>query len=291
MMIESLLRRPDTLVLPERRPLKGRTIVTIGGGRGIGAAENILFANLGARVVTIHKDTEKEKRFTPILAAICATGSPVMSLVGDITDLSIQQRLLDAALTFSDSIYAVNINAAGGIVGSEEVATALNVGMPRRIIDLFLPHMERGGSFLYPESLWSQFYPQVTMIPGYDRVAATKHQAAQLLIAHIPRFHEYGVNLRRLSGHAVEGTMMIDLVLRKRYFEVYAALQATCPGGQFPGVHDMAMAAAHSLLDTTASSGEVLYVLGRGYWGHVTDEQLMARYIETINSALSSTIN
>lgn len=138
------LRQPDVLLTPEERPFKGGTVVTFGGSRGIGAAVNSLFAELGADIVTIHKDPTKEKRQAAVLEKIKEAGSQVRSIIGDITEIETQQRVLEAAQGLGN-IFVLNINAAGGAVGKKEEARKLNVAMPPQVVKTFLPYMIEGG--------------------------------------------------------------------------------------------------------------------------------------------------
>lgn len=298
--VEGFLRRPDLseILAQSEIPFWGDTVVTIGGARGIGAATALEFALHGANTVMVHRGELKERKYADVLKqfegirAFGGVGVGFDRIKGDITEESVQEQVLQAALNFG-SIAVLDINAAGGAIGGDtEAARRLNVEMPQQMVDKFLPHMEKGGVIVYPSSVWSTYWSKdedegVRMLPGYQVTAETKHEAEEFLISQAGKFAEHGVALRIICGHVVSDTDIIRL-FRLRNKDAFAALETTTIGGEFPTTEDMAQATIESVLDPNLPSVARIYVLGRGpdARGYVADEQALQGYIQRINTAL-----
>ena len=128
----------------------GRTAVVTGGGRGIGAATALGFAQLGADVVIASRSGDELAR---VRADVEALGVSCLPVEVDIRDVAAVERLRDATLEHFGSVDYL-INNAGGQFMADPFA--ISDGGWRAVIDLNLngtwnvtsrfarPMMERG---------------------------------------------------------------------------------------------------------------------------------------------------
>lgn len=91
--------------------LQGKTAIVTGAGRGVGQATAKRLSAAGARVLVNDMD---ESEANACVAAIHSSGGQAVACVGDITDASFPERLIDTALESFGGIDIV-VNNAGYI--------------------------------------------------------------------------------------------------------------------------------------------------------------------------------
>jgi 2-dehydro-3-deoxy-D-gluconate 5-dehydrogenase len=105
------LPSPDLFRTARRfRPLAGRTVLVTGASRGIGAAIAIALADAGAAVALAGRD---EAALAQTAATASASGTRVVTLTGDVSDVATCERLVAGAVDALGRI-DVLVNAAGG---------------------------------------------------------------------------------------------------------------------------------------------------------------------------------
>lgn len=261
----------DTFPIPDilrssERPLAGKTGVITGTSRGIGARTAVAFAKAGAdRVIGTHMNPHPKRiGMQEGVLAECRMANPTgefLSVLGDITDPTHRQSLLDAAIGSSNGqVDALVLSAAGGLERGKDpsYAMAINYEANIALLDLFKPHMRKGSLVIFTQSLWGHLYGEVTQEPEYEPIAESKNAFEVELLRQIPFLVERGINVGILVGDVVKGTAVFLLAERKDK-ERLEAEEAFVPGGRYPDPDDM----ANALLDMVLrprESGFIKYV-------------------------------
>lgn len=231
------------------RPLQGKVAVITGTSRGIGAEIAKSLAEAGADIIGTHVNLQYEGRASRVEQEVLSHGVNMKSTLADITETLGRQSLRESALSDSDGIDYLILNAAGGLEQGkgEGWAEKINIEAQLALVDEFLPHLRPSGKIIYLTSLWAHYYGEVKMIPGYESVARTKHAAEQALRERMPQFSAQDVRFGVLCGHIITGTAAHSL-FRLADREGLQRLEATAEGGSFPTAVDMGKAAREMIM-------------------------------------------
>lgn len=242
----------------ERHPV---ALVT-GGSRGIGAATARALAERGYDVALTYRD--KAARASEVVAEIERGGRDAVAFGGDITKLADVARLFAGLAAWRDRLDALILNASGGL---ERAALAEDPNYPMRInrdaqialLDGALPLMRSGGTVVLVTSHWAHLYGQVTQLPNYEAVAASKHAGEVTLRARQAEMAPRGIRLLVVTGDLIEGTITPRLLERKAPGLTGARREQL---GKLPTAADMGDAIAAAVADPALPSGHTIVIGG-----------------------------
>ena len=196
-----------------RRELRGKVIIITGASSGIGAATAIECANAGMHVVINARRTEK---LQAVAEQVRQAGTDVETVIGDVTDNGISQRMLDAAQQRFGRFDAVFANAGYGLekpaveVGGDELRHIFDVNFfaaseliheaAHRLISDHRP-----GHLLMCSSCLAKF-----TLPNYSAYSATK--AAQAHLCRAMRIE--------LEPHTIDVSSVHPITTSTELFEV-----------------------------------------------------------------------
>jgi NAD(P)-dependent dehydrogenase (short-subunit alcohol dehydrogenase family) len=152
-----------------------RTVVVTGGGRGIGRAIALSFAEPGAHIVITSRTTEQLEHTA---ADIKAKGAEATTITMDVSD---EASVAHGFGSLHGRVTAVNVLINNAGVGGGEVVQGSDVARWRRTIDTnltgmylvtrqILPLMAEGGRIINLSSVLGRFG-----VPGYTAYCASKH--------------------------------------------------------------------------------------------------------------------
>jgi ketoreductase len=152
-----------------------RTVVVTGGGRGIGRAIALSFAEPGAHIVITSRTTEQLEQTA---ADIKARGAEATAITMDVSD---EASVAHGFGSLHGRIKDVNVLVNNAGVGGGEVVQGSDVERWRRTIDTnltgmylvtrqILPLMAQGGRIVNLSSVLGRFG-----VPGYTAYCASKH--------------------------------------------------------------------------------------------------------------------
>lgn len=126
---------------------KNKSVIVTGAGSGIGRAAAIQFANQGAKVLVADLN---EKTANEVVAEIHALGGVALAITGDMSDQSVVDKVINAAISTHGGL-DVLVNNAGimdSMSANDEVSTAewdrvlrVNLTAPFLLSRAALPHM------------------------------------------------------------------------------------------------------------------------------------------------------
>ncbi len=198
-------------------PLQGKVALVTGASRGIGAATAIKLAALGADLAVNYRS--KSARAEEVAREITDLGRRAICVQADVTIESELEAMMAAIQRTFHRLDLLVLNASGGLEKgkAEDYAMALNHDAQLRAAKLASRIMPRvGGRIVFVTSHWAHFYGQKPVIPEYEMVAKSKHAGEQALREYIFKSGELGVSLVVVSGDAIEGTITLRLLERRR---------------------------------------------------------------------------
>lgn len=242
----------------ERRPV---ALVT-GGSRGIGAATARALAEHGFDVALTYRD--KAARAGEVVAEIERSGGHALALGGDITRPDDVTHLYAELAIWRDHLDVLILNASGGL---ERAALAADPDYPMRInrdaqialLDTALPLLRDSGTVVLVTSHWAHLYGQVTQLPNYESVAASKHAGEAALRARQAKLAGWGIRLLVVTGDLIEGTITPRLLERKAPGMTNARREQL---GKLPTAADMGEAIAAAVVNPAFPSGHTIVIGG-----------------------------
>ncbi|TSC65141.1 MAG: short-chain dehydrogenase/reductase SDR [Candidatus Doudnabacteria bacterium Gr01-1014_77] len=260
---------PTSAEIKETQPLKGKLVVITGTSRGIGSKLPLPFAEAGADIVGTHVSPgdRSERRQQGVINQVREVNPEANfeSVLVDITDSGQQWELLTIAVggdvyNPTRKVDVLVLNAAGGLEEGkgEDWADRINHEAQIELVQLFLPHMQKGGQIIFMQSLWSHYYGQTKQYAIYEPVARTKHAAEAALRSGIPEFEKRGVKLSVLVGDVIRDTSVHSMFSRVFKADLIE-LESTVPGGKFPDADEVATVVRDMVLNP-GENGATRYI-------------------------------
>lgn len=237
------------------------TALITGGSRGIGAATAVALATRGYDSIITYRN--KAARAEGVVAEIAAHGRRGLALAADMTKAADVAALFARAAAWTDGLDLLVLNASGGLerdllAEDPDYPTRLNRDAQLATVDAALPLLRRGGAIVFITSHWAHRYGQITQLPAYEAVAASKHVGEVALRARQEEFAARGIRLLVVTGDLIEGTITPKLLARAAASQ---GLSADTPH-DLPTARAMGEAIAAAATDPTLPSGHTT-VVGR----------------------------
>ncbi len=241
----------------ERTP----TALITGGSRGIGAATALALAARGCDSIVTYRN--KAARAEGVVTEIAARGRRGLALAADMTRADDVAALFARAATWADGLDLLILNASGGLerdllAEDPDYPTRLNRDAQLATVDAALPLLRQGSTIVFITSHWAHRYGQVTQLPAYEAVAASKHAGEVALRTRQEEFAARGIRFLVVTGDLIEGTITPKLLARAAAVQ---GLAADTPH-DLPTATEMGTAIAVAALDRTLPSGHTT-VVGR----------------------------
>jgi NAD(P)-dependent dehydrogenase (short-subunit alcohol dehydrogenase family) len=223
--------------------LAGKVALVTGGGKGIGRAIALAYADEGADVAVVGRD---EAALQEVADAIAARGRTGLALAGDISDVAGLPALFDRA-TEALGALDVLVNNAGQqhTAPAEELTEAQwDATMDTNLKALFFCSQEAGRRFLARGeggrivNVGSTY--SVVAWPEFSAYCASKGGVIQLTRALAVEWAKHGINVNAVGPTAVYTDMMREMLDDPGFREAYLP---RVPGGEFPQPEDIAAAA------------------------------------------------
>jgi len=243
-------------VTETRRP----TVLITGGSRGIGAATARALAHQGYDVALTYHN--KRARAEEVADEVRRTGVRTLVVACDITRPDDVASLYAELQAWAARLDLLVLNASGGLE-RERLATdpdypmRINRDAQRQVLDGALSLMATGSSVIFVTSHWAHLYGQVSQLPVYEPIAASKHAGEAMLRARIGELALAGIRLLVVTGDLVEGTITPRL-LERAAPGLTAQRRETL--GKLPTTEEFGQAIATAALDSSLPSGQVVVV-------------------------------
>ena len=198
----------DNLVSKEI-DLRGKTAIVTGGSRDIGAAIVDALTSEGVNVVFSFHD--KEKRANKVLAAVDGNIGFAKAIQADISTIGGREKF------FQDAIGELGGEVDFLVLSTSGPTAALNEEASMGLLDLAIPHLNKGGSVIRLQSIPAKFDAQLRglnlmeAVPEYYNVAAHKYRDMQSLRERQAELAEHGINLMEIAPPFVKGTSNVTL--------------------------------------------------------------------------------
>lgn len=233
-----------------------------GGSRGVGAATAVALATAGYDVVIGYRN--KAARAEAVARQIEVIGRRALAVRGDITQEADRTELMEAVRQQFGALNVLILNASGGL---ERDLVAADAGYPLRInrdaqlalLEDAQPLMRPGSTVVFVTSHWAHRYGDVTQLPDYEPVAASKHAGEQGIRALIPALTEMQIRLLVVTGDLIDGTITAKLLERRN---PGLATTRSGAGGRATTTEEMGQAIATAVKDTSLPSGHTVVVGG-----------------------------
>ncbi len=231
-----------------------RIVLITGASRGLGADVAQQLAGPDTHVIVNYR--EKSKRADAIADAIRAAGGHASTLRADISDGAEAAAMIEGIATRFGRLDALILNASGGLeLGADPgYPMRINRDAQRRLAQLALPLIPRGGRIVFVTSHQAHFFPNKAVPKGYTAVAASKRAGETALYSMRSEFNRAGVRFTVVSGDMIEPTSIIRLLERRDPEAVHARRSEAKP----TKVHGFAAAIVNAT-NTTHPSG-IVYV-------------------------------
>ncbi len=235
------------------------TALITGGSRGIGAATALALAARDFDSIITYRN--KAARAEGVVAEIVAQGRRGLALAADMTRADDVAALFARAATWADGLDLLILNASGGLerdllAEAPDYPIRLNRDAQLATVDAALPLLRQGATIVFITSHWAHRYGQVTQLPAYEAVAASKHAGEVALRARQEEFAARGIRLLVVTGDLIEGTITPKLLARAAAAQ---GLAADTPQG-LPTATEMGTAIAVAALERALPSGHTTIV-------------------------------
>ena len=237
-----------------------RVALITGGSRGIGAATALTFAQHGYDVALTYRN--KAARAQEVVASIEQEGQRGLALACDMTHREEIQDFFHAFQSWSGHLDALILNASGGmerdlVAADPDYPLHINRDAQLHFVEAALPLLTRGSTITLVTSHWAHLYGQMTQLPAYEPVAASKYAGEQSLRARQDEFAALGIRLLVVTGDLIEGTITPKLL--ERSAPGLIAERRTTQGA-LPTATEMGQRIALATLDPMLSSGSLVVV-------------------------------
>ncbi|MFC9489141.1 SDR family NAD(P)-dependent oxidoreductase, partial [Streptomyces hydrogenans] len=260
-------------------PLEGLSAIVTGAGRGLGRAEALELARLGAAVVVNDygqpgRDGSGEASATPaeeVAAEIAAAGGRAVAHLGDVSDFETARGLVDLAVAEFGKLDVLVNNAGRTHVGSvEETDDAelrslfdVHVFGPAALTRAVLPYMRarRSGAIVQLSSVGGQM-----SMAGFGAYSATKFALEGMSEALAAEVNPLGIHVLIVEPGAFRtslfgnGSLSPDTIAD--YTDTVGATRAYVEGGDGGQTGDPAKAAAAVLAALNADEKPMRLALG-----------------------------
>ena len=233
--------------------LTGRSAIVTGAANGIGKAIAEIFLQHGAKVLATDLESDD-------LAAAFTESDDCATVTGDITDTSIQQQVIDTAISRFGGIDILVNNAGIVIAGDYETLTDeqwdrimdVNLRSMFRLTREALPHLKTSGSgrVINLGSIMSDVAG-----PGLSIYGTSKHAVAGLTKGMAVDFGQYGITANYLQPGSIV-TKLSAPFMDDPEFKAY--WEAKAPIGRLGEAQEVAVAALF------LASKEAQFVSGTG---------------------------
>lgn len=237
-----------------------RVALVTGGSRGIGAATALTLAQHGYDVALTYRN--KAARAQEVVESIIQQGRRSLALACDMTDSAEIRRCFQAVRQWTEHLDALILNASGGmerdlVAADPAYPMHINRDAQLRFVNAALPLLARGATITLVTSHWAHLYGQMTQLPAYEPVAASKYAGEQALRSRQEELATLGLRLVVVTGDLIEGTITPKL------------LERTAPGliarrradqGALPTAGEMGQQIALATLNPTLASGSLVVV-------------------------------
>ncbi len=245
---------------PDDQSSAPRVALITGGSRGIGAATALTFARHGYDVALTYRN--KATRAQEVVASIEQEGRRGLALACDMTHREEIQHFFTRFQAWSGHLDALILNASGGmerdlVAADPDYALHINRDAQLNFVEAALPLLTRGSTITLVTSHWAHLYGQMTQLPAYEPVAASKYAGEQSLRARQDAFAALGIRLLVVTGDLIEGTITPKLLERSAP-GLIAERRTT--RGALPTAHEMGERIALATLDPTLTTGSLVVV-------------------------------
>ena len=239
-----------------------KVALVTGGSRGVGAATAVALASAGYDVAIGYRN--KASRAEAVAQQIAAIGRRALPVGGDVTRETGRAALLSTVQAQFGTLDALILNASGGL---ERDLVAADPDYPLRInrdaqvalLESAQPLLQPGSTVVFVTSHWAHRYGEVTQLPDYEPVAASKHAGEQGIRALIPSLASQQIRVLVVTGDLIDGTITAKLLERRNPGLATARIG---DGGQATTTEAMGRAIAAAVEDTALPSGHTVVVGG-----------------------------
>lgn len=197
------------LAAPKEINLRGKKAIVTGGSRDIGRA--IVEALTAEGVDVVFSFHDKEKRANKVLEAVDGNLGSAKALQADISTPVGRQHFFETATSqLGGSIDFLILSTSGP-------TAALNEEASMQMVDLAIPHLNRGGSVIRLQSIPAKYDAQLKdlnlmeAVPEYYDVATHKYLDMKALRGRQEELAGIGVNLIEVAPPFVKGTSNVTL--------------------------------------------------------------------------------
>ena len=239
-----------------------RVALVTGGSRGVGAATAIALATEGYDVVIGYRN--KGARAESVAQQIEAIGRRAFAVGGDVTREVDRAELTEAVRQRFGALDVLVLNASGGL---ERDLVAADPDYPLRInrdaqvalLEATQPLLRPASTVVFVTSHWAHRYGNVTQLPDYEPVAASKHAGEQGIRALIPALAAHHIRVLVVTGDLIDGTITAKLLERRN---PGLATTRTGDGGHATTTEEMGRAITAAVTNTSLPSGHTVVVGG-----------------------------
>jgi NAD(P)-dependent dehydrogenase (short-subunit alcohol dehydrogenase family) len=206
----------------------------------------------------------KAARAEAVAHQIEVIGRRALAVRGDVTQEAGRAELMEAVRQQFGALDVLVLNASGGL---ERDLVAADPAYPMRInrdaqialLENAQPLMRLGSTVVFVTSHWAHRYGEVTQLPDYEPVAASKHAGEQEIRSLIPALTEQHIRVLVVTGDLIDGTITAKLLERRN---PGLATTRTGNGGRATTTEEMGQAIASAVEDTSLPSGHTVVVGG-----------------------------
>ncbi|NJK79393.1 MAG: SDR family oxidoreductase [Chloroflexaceae bacterium] len=191
--------------------LSNKTAVVVGGGRGIGRAIALGFANAGANVVVAARSTDE---IAETVWLIEETGHRARAITVDVRDSQQVEQFVEQTIKLLGAPQIL-VNSAGvarrvpALETSEETWDLLHTTLLKGtflVTRAFLPHFieQKGGNIINIGAPVDKL-----AIPGFSAYSAAKHAVHGLSLAWAKEFRRYSINVNVLHPGGFADTRLM----------------------------------------------------------------------------------